>query len=61
MPSTSRGASPGLVDAVIMNYFVPFTLRKESTMMDQFAPILRKACGPDLGAGPDHGPQQRRL
>ena len=31
-----------LVDAVIMNYFVPFTLRKESTMMDQFAPILRK-------------------
>ena len=31
-----------LVDAIIMNYFVPFSLRKESTMMDQFAPILRK-------------------
>ena len=31
-----------LVDAVIMNFFVPFTLRSESTMMDQFAPILRK-------------------
>lgn len=31
-----------LVDAMIMNFFVPFTLRNESTMMDQFAPILRK-------------------
>jgi len=31
-----------LVDATIMNFFVPFTLRSESTMMDQFAPILRK-------------------
>lgn len=31
-----------LVDATIMNFFVPFTLRSESSMMDQFAPILRK-------------------
>ncbi len=31
-----------LVDATIMNFFMPFTLRSESTMMDQFAPILRK-------------------
>ena len=29
-----------LVDAMIMNFFVPFTLRNESTMMDQFAPCL---------------------
>ena len=31
-----------LVDAVILNFFVPFTLKKESAMMDQFGPILRK-------------------
>ena len=31
-----------LVDAVIMNFFVPYTLSKESAMMDQFGPILRK-------------------
>jgi MscS family membrane protein len=31
-----------LVDAVILNFFVPFTLKKESSMMDQFGPILRK-------------------
>jgi MscS family membrane protein len=32
-----------LSDAFIVNFFVPFTLKKESAMMDQFAPILRKA------------------
>lgn len=31
-----------LVDAVILNFFVPYTLSKESAMMDQFGPILRK-------------------
>ena len=31
-----------LVDALILNFFVPFTLKKESAMMDQFGPILRK-------------------
>lgn len=31
-----------LLDAIIMNFFVPFTLNKESAMMDQFGPILRK-------------------
>ena len=31
-----------LVDAVILNFFVPYTLNKESAMMDQFGPILRK-------------------
>lgn len=31
-----------LLDAIIMNFFLPFTLSKESAMMDQFGPILRK-------------------
>jgi len=31
-----------LVDAIIMNFFMPYTLSKESAMMDQFGPILRK-------------------
>lgn len=31
-----------LLDAIILNFFMPFTLKKESVMMDQFAPILRK-------------------
>jgi len=31
-----------LVDALILNFFVPFTLKKERAMMDQFGPILRK-------------------
>ena len=31
-----------LVDAVIMNFFIPYTLSKESAMMDHFGPILRK-------------------
>jgi MscS family membrane protein len=31
-----------LLDAIIMNFFLPFTLSKDSAMMDQFGPILRK-------------------
>ena len=31
-----------LVDALILNFFVPYTHTKENAMMDQFGPILRK-------------------
>jgi len=32
-----------LVDAVILNFFIPISQKKEGAMMDQFAPILRKS------------------